>query len=145
MKKHLYFVAVDGSEWSERAADKAVSLANKTGAKVCLFCVMNWSGFQPVGMGEAINRPLEKVEEERITKEEILDPLMKKYSDSSVDVSCDYTWGHPVEVIHQEVKDRHAEMVFAGRRGRSRVADLMLGSVSNSLAHAIGVPLVLVP
>ena len=42
-------------------------------------------------------------------------------------------------------KKKKASMVVVGRRGRSSIADLVLGSVANSLAHTLGVPVVLVP
>ncbi|MEX0300669.1 MAG: universal stress protein, partial [Kordiimonas sp.] len=42
-------------------------------------------------------------------------------------------------------KETKANLIFVGRRGRSRIADLVLGSVANSLAHTVGKPIVLVP
>ena len=45
MKKLLYLVGIDGSEWSVRATQKAVSIAKDTGASVKLLYVMH---FQPI-------------------------------------------------------------------------------------------------
>jgi len=144
-KKSLYLVAVDGSEWGNRAADHAVRVAKDTGAEVRLVTVIPWSGFQPLTLEEMVQRPLEKEEEERSTKEEILQPLLDKHADTGVTLSSEYHWGHPVDVIRKLAKKEKADQVFIGRRGRSRVADLILGSVANSLAHSLGVPIVLVP
>jgi len=146
MSKHqLYLVAVDGSEWGNRAADNAVRLAAQTGAKVQLITVIPWSGFQPMTLDEMAHRPVEKHEEENIARASILTPILKKYADSGVDISSEFHWGHPVQMVHDIAKKEKATMIFVGRRGRSRIADLVLGSVANSLAHTVGVPIVLVP
>jgi nucleotide-binding universal stress UspA family protein len=145
MSKYRYLVALDGSEWSERAAQQAVNLAEKTGAIVKFVTVIPWSGYAPLSQEEIAFRPLEKHEEERIAKDDILGPVIDKYKDRNVTLETAYHWGHPVEALRDVVKKDHIHMVFVGRRGRSRIVDLLLGSVANSLAHSIGVPIVLVP
>jgi nucleotide-binding universal stress UspA family protein len=144
-KNQLYLVAVDGSEWGTRAANQAIRLASQTGARVKLITVIPWSGFQPMTLEEIAHRPVDKQVEEDAARESILDPILKKHADSGVEVSGEFHWGHPVQFIHETAKKEKANMVFVGRRGRSRIADLVLGSVANSLAHTIGVPIVLVP
>lgn len=146
MSKHkLYLVAVDGSEWGERAAQRAVNLAAETGASVKLVTIIPWSGYQPMSIEELANRPIAREEEEKHAKNEILAPLLQANADKGVEISTHYDWGNPVEVIREITKKEHAKMVFVGRRGRSRISDLILGSVANSLAHSLGVPIVLVP
>lgn len=144
-KKNLYLVAVDGSEWGERAAQRAVSLASETGAKVKLVTVIPWSGYQPMSVEELAHRPVARDEEERHAKEDILTGVAERNSDKGVDIETHFAWGNPVEVIRELTKKERASMVFVGRRGRSRISDLILGSVANSLAHSLGVPIVLVP
>ncbi|NVJ69245.1 MAG: universal stress protein [Alphaproteobacteria bacterium] len=144
-KTNLYLVAVDGSEWGNRAADHAVNLAKSTGAKVQLVTVIPWSGYQPLTVEEIVNRPIEKEQEEAHAHKDILEPILQKHKDSGVDIAAEFHWGHPVDVVKKQAKAEKASQVFIGRRGRSRVADLILGSVANSLAHSLGVPIVLVP
>lgn len=144
-KQKLYVVAVDGSEWGERAAERAVNLASETGARVKLVTVIPWSGYQPISIEELAHRPVARHEEELHAKNDILQPLQDKNSDKGVDISTHFDWGDPVQIIRDIAKAEHANMVFVGRRGRSRISDLILGSVANSLAHSLGVPIVLVP
>ena len=144
-KKQRYLVAVDGSEWGERAADHAIAQAKQTGAEVTLITVIPWSGYQPMNMEDIAVRPLEKQEEERTAREEILGSIIERHKDSGVTITGEFYWGHPVNIIRERTKKLKAHQVFIGRRGRSRVADLILGSVANSLAHSLGVPIVLVP
>ncbi len=144
-KQKMYLVAVDGSEWGERAAERAVSLASETGASVKLVTVIPWSGYQPISIEELAHRPVARHEEEQHAKGDILEPLKGKFSDNDVDISTHFDWGDPVQILRDIAKNEHANMVFVGRRGRSRISDLILGSVANSLAHSLGVPIVLVP
>lgn len=145
MPKQVYLVALDGSEWGERAAMRAVNLAQQTDAKVVLLTVIPWSGFTPMTLEEIAQRPLEKKEEEAAARDKILKPVADKYADTGVEIETVFNWGHPVEQIHAYAKANKIQMIFVGRRGRSRIADLVLGSVANSLAHTVGVPIVLVP
>jgi len=145
MSRKLYLVAVDGSEWGERAAERAVNLASETGASVKLVTVIPWSGYQPMSIEELAHRPVARDEEERHAKEDILASVAAKHGDKGVDVTTHFDWGNPVDIIRKMAKNEHANMVFVGRRGRSRISDLILGSVANSLAHSLGVPIVLVP
>ena len=145
MGKLIYLVAVDGSEWSDRAAERAIFLAQKTDAEVLFITALQWSKYQPLYVADFSAPPQDTSKEEAIERESILAPLEKRYADFGVEIKCKLIWGHPVDVIREQAKKTHANMIFVGRRGRSKVADLLLGSVANSLAHTAGVPVVLVP
>ncbi len=145
MSRSIYLVAVDGSEWSERAAERAVTLAKITGAEVHFITIIPWSGYLPLTLEERIQRPLDQKLEEHHASTDILLPLSKRFADSGVSIKTDLTWGNPSEIIHEQAKKEHVNMIFVGRRGRSKVTDLVLGSVANTLAHTAGVPIVLVP
>ncbi len=145
MSKQLYLVAVDGSEWGDRAARHAAHMAEQTGAAVKFITVIPWSGYQPMTLDEMAHRPLEKEIEESRAKADILKPLEEKYGGNGADISSEFHWGDPVETIHKRAKDLKAHQIFIGRRGRSRISDLLLGSVANKLAHVAGIPIVLVP
>ena len=145
MGKLVYLVAVDGSEWSDRAAGRAVDLAQKTGAEVHFITAVQWAKYQPMYVAEFSAPPLNTDEAEKVEREKILDPLDERFAKSGVTIKSKLLWGHPVEIIRDLAKKEHANMIFVGRRGRSKVADLLLGSVANSLAHTAGIPIVLVP
>jgi nucleotide-binding universal stress UspA family protein len=145
MGKLVYAVAADGSEWSDRAAERAINLAKITGASVMFITVIPYSGFTPINAMELDHIPEMRKEQEASAKDDILAPLKERYGDSGVEVTTEFHWGHPVEVIRDRIKAEKVNMIFVGRRGRSRLADLVLGSVANNLAHTVGVPIVLVP
>ena len=51
--------------------------------------------------------------------------------------------GHPATVLVEQARD--AELLVVGSRGRGAASGLLLGSVSQSLAHHAPCPLVIVP
>jgi nucleotide-binding universal stress UspA family protein len=145
MTKHLYIVGIDGSECSERAAERAINLADKSGDRVKLIYVLNWVGVQPM-MYEGIAPPMRtKEEEEARIENNVIKPLLKKYNQLNVQLDSELLWGEPAEILLNKVKNEHANMLFVGRRGRSPLIDALLGSVANKLAHRVGIPIVLVP
>jgi nucleotide-binding universal stress UspA family protein len=145
MTKHLYIVGIDGSECSERAVERAINLADKSGDRVKLIYVLNWIGLQPM-MYEGIGPPIiTREEEEARIEENIIKPLLKKYNHLNVQLDSELCWGEPAEILLNKVKHEHANMLFVGRRGRSPFIDALLGSVANKLAHRVGIPIVLVP
>ncbi|PCI33916.1 MAG: universal stress protein [Alphaproteobacteria bacterium] len=145
MQKLIYIVAVDGSEWSDRAAQRAIDLAKKTEAEVHFVTAVQWSKYQPLYVADFSAPPQDTTEQEEIERKNLLEPLESRYAESGVKITSSLFWGHPAEIIKEQAKKAHANMIFVGRRGRSKVADLLLGSVANSLAHTAGVPVVLVP
>ena len=145
MSKPLYLVAVDGSEWGKRAADRAINLAEKTNAKVKFVTVVDWSYLQPIIMEGVAPPVLDRETTEINTYNKVLSPLVGKYKNLEVNLTTELLWGDASDVIKEQVKLTHAVMLFVGRQGRSRVVDMLLGSVANKLAHSVGVPIVLVP
>ncbi len=145
MTKKKYLVGVDGSEWGNRAAVRAVELAKLTGHAVHIVNIIPWSGHEYLTQDGAVARTLDKEDEEKAARDDILKDLTDQFADSGVEITTDYKWGNPVELLHDMIVDMKIDMVFAGRRGRSRIADLVVGSVSNTLAHVTSVPIVLVP
>jgi nucleotide-binding universal stress UspA family protein len=145
MSKPLYLVAVDGSEWGQRAAERAIHLAEKTHAQVKLVTVLDWSYLQPMIIEGVAPPILNRETEEANIRSKVLIPLVEKYNSLDVNISTELLWGDPFVVLKEQVKETHAVMLFVGRQGRSRVVDILLGSVANKLAHGVGVPIVLVP
>jgi nucleotide-binding universal stress UspA family protein len=145
MNKHLYLVGIDGSEWSLRAAERAINLAKRADARVKLVYVLDWQPVQPMVVEGIVLPPFDVKKEESYAQKNVISPLIEKYNHLSVELNGELIWGDPVDVLLAQVQEQHANMLFVGRRGRSRFADLLLGSVSNKLAHCIGIPIVLVP
>ena len=145
MKNPKFMVAVDGSEWANRAAHKAMQLASISGARVELVYVLDWAGLHPIVVNAVEVPAIDPEAEKRKIEQEVFAPLIDEAHKCGVGISAQVLIGEPVQEIRRAVKDGHVNMLFVGRRGRSRIADLILGSVANKLAHSVGIPIVLVP
>ncbi|MFT5707729.1 MAG: nucleotide-binding universal stress UspA family protein, partial [Oceanospirillaceae bacterium] len=100
---------------------------------------------QPIIVGSAYYMPeLSATDEEQKAQGSDITPLIDKYKDE-VNLSSEIVWGDPVELLLEQAKENHASMIFLGRRGKSRLANLLLGSTANKVAHCAGIPIVLVP
>lgn len=142
---YLYVVGVDGSPPSRRAVDFAARHAKHSGGTLLLANIIHWSGYTPLSVDEAMRRPIDKKEEERIAKEEVLAPLSEIAREHGVEVETTHSWGHPADALKKLAHERGAEMIVVGRRGHSNLAEIILGSVSNSIAHISDIPVVIVP
>lgn len=142
-----YLVAVDGSDSAKRAAARAIDLAKKCDAKVKILTVMDLSYIQPVMLRYEINSgPIfDEKEEEVHVIERVITPILEEYKQSTVNLSSQLLNGDPTEVILEQITVLQADMLFVGRQGKSRVVDILLGSVANKLSHRVDVPIVLVP
>lgn len=145
-EQYLYIVGVDGSDPSRRAVEFAARHAVHSGATLLLAHIVSWSGFTPISVSEAMRRPLDKKEEEKIAREKVLAPLAAVAREiTGTEPDLYHSWGHPAQVLKKLGRERGAEMIIVGRRGHSSIAEIFMGSVSNAIAHASDVPVVLVP
>ncbi|WP_371372201.1 universal stress protein [Thalassotalea aquiviva] len=145
MSEHTYLVATDGSDCSIRAAQKAIELAKLTKAAVKLFYVIDNTHKMPLAIeGYIPPEPSEESQKANIV-EHVMGPMLKELQSDEVDVSSDIVLGDPAFQITKYLKENDVSMLFVGRRSRSTVMDLLIGSLANKLAHAVEVPITLVP
>ena len=140
-----FLVAIDGSKASHRALETAIELAKAMGGQIHLMHVVHWSGYVPIGVEDAYHRPLDRKKEEKHAQEDIIAPAMTRLSEAGITAESSYTWGNPAHEVKKEAEKLKADMIVVGRKGRSNIAEMSVGSVSNAIAHIAPVPVVLVP
>ena len=141
----LFIVAVDGSESALRAARFAAHRARTLDAPILLVYVIDWSGFEILAPHQLAERHGEREREIEAAKQRILEPLAQEFRHGGIKVETLARHGHPAESIVQIAREKQASDVVVGRRGRGKVASLLLGSVSSTLAQITPVPLTIVP
>lgn len=142
---NTFLVAVDGSEGSVRAADFATERALASKSTLVLAYVIEWSPYSfhtPDELAERHKRREEEIERAQST---VLGPVSKSVKDKGVDVEVVVHHGHPSETLVDIAKDSGATQIFIGRKGQSRVASLLFGSVAGSLVQTSPVPVTVVP
>ena len=137
-------VGVDGSETSRRAADFAALRAKASGARLVVAYVIEWSPY-------TFNTPEEnevrhKRREEEIARAEAhLTPLLSELRAAGLEVEGVVRHGHAAEALSALAVEYGAAQIFIGRRGVSKIAALLFGSVAGSLVQVAPVPVTVVP
>ena len=95
-------------------------------------------------MGEAFAPTTDGFLEAEYHAEEVLRAALAGLTpDATVTVEAVAVEGHPATVLVEQARD--AALLVVGSRGRGAAKSLLLGSVSQSVAHRTPCPLVIVP
>jgi len=138
-------VGVDGSDSGRRAVDFAMARAKASAAQVVVAYVIEWSPYTFNTPEENEARHKRREEEVERAQTQVLDPLVAALRDSGVAVDSVVRHGHPAEVMCGLANELGATQIFIGRRGTSKVAALLFGSVAGSLVQVAPVPVTVVP
>lgn len=133
MKKIL--VAVDGSEHSHKVIGEAAELAAALKADVVLLTVME-EFMRGGGMTEIGQNDVDKINEGRKNHlEKFLQEAGEKFKEKGLKVNARLSKGQPWEVICNTAREEDFSHIVLGSRGMGGFAELLLGSVSNKVAH----------
>ena len=134
-------VPVDGSAHANRAVDCATDLANKYGAELILLHVMAPTGparIPPDLYEYARIEHIDAIEADMMRRvaEEILQTAENRArGHGAQQVRTSIGVGHPAEAIVAHAKAEEANLIMMGRRGLGSMSGLLMGSVSNKVAH----------
>lgn len=140
----VMLVGTDGSDSSRRAVDFASLRAKAGGAGLVVAYVIEWSPY-------SFNTPQENEERHKRREDEIvraeahLAPLLSELRGQGLDVQSMVRHGHPAEVLSELAGEVGAVQIFIGRRGLSKIAAMLFGSVAGSLVQVSPVPVTVVP
>jgi nucleotide-binding universal stress UspA family protein len=137
-------VATDSSPGANRAVDTAARLAKATGAELTILTVggdMTGAELRKIaGVAGDVSEALQS------TSNRVLKQAQKRAQRIGVaDIKLRCEWGDPAETIIETVRRRQADILVVGRRGRSRLSGLLLGSVSQKLASLAPCIVIVVP
>ena len=142
--RRVILVGVDGSEESAAALVWAIDKARElNGEVVAVHAVetpfLAYYSLEAGAPGQLDERLREGIK--RAFEDEWCGPL----KESGVPYRMLLMNGRAASVIADVAEQLHAELVVVGRRGRGGVSRLLLGSVSNELAHSCPAPVVVLP
>lgn len=124
--------AVDGSDISAHAVDKAVDLAKQNNAELHIIYVIE-TGFISPGPGDSV-RDLVHQRFER-EGEEILETLGKKAEESGISVVKHLEVGHAGNTIVENAEKLGCDLIIVESLGKSKLDRLLLGSVSSHVVN----------
>jgi nucleotide-binding universal stress UspA family protein len=136
---HSILVAVDGSDHAQRALEEAIDLARAQKARLTLITVplsppVVMPGYVPQLPTEA---QLQKEAEVLVEKAAASVP-------DDVPVTTVVRSGSPAQAILDRIVQGEHDLVVMGSRGHGSIQSLLLGSVSQDVAHRSPVPVLVV-
>ncbi|WP_405640358.1 universal stress protein [Streptomyces sp. NBC_00019] len=132
-------VGVDGSEPSLRAVDWAADEAVRRGAPLRLVYASLWERYEGARLAEDPGEPYE-----RLRAEDIVGAAARRAHGRRPDlkISTEVLAEEPEYVLVRE--SRSASLLVTGTRGRSGIAEALLGSVSLTVAGHAHCPMIIV-
>lgn len=140
MKLDKILVPIDGSEYSERAAEYSVSCAEQYSSEVILLhCHKPIIGYSEEPDFDMVkNRILEKADR-------LLDKYRKLYDEKGIrhrELICDPP---PAQAIAQIAKEENIDTIIMGSRGKTDWEGLLIGSVTHKVLQLSPCPVLVVP
>ncbi|MGC2425069.1 MAG: universal stress protein [Nitrospirota bacterium] len=126
-------VAFDGSEQSNKAFDAALEMDVKCSNKSANILVLSVAQLpEPaeltlINEGSIIKGITEYYEEQ-------FKALKERAEKKGVNISTEVVMGHPADMIVKYAEEKGCDMIIMGHRGRSKIANWLLGSVSRRVA-----------
>lgn len=133
-KMENLLLAADGSEFSEGAIREAINLAKNCGSKLFVISVAQ----EPEISRFADSYPVAAAERVEIATREYLESLKERIKKEGVNCEIIFAKGsEPYRFIVDEAAKNNVEMIIMGRRGRTGLLRLMMGSVTaKTIGHA---------
>ena len=129
-------VGTDGSETAQVAVDRAISLAELTGARVELV-----SAYEPVPSqrlreeARQVPTDMQWMVNPREEVEATLSDAADKVREAGVEVETFAREGAPADAILDVAEERDADLIVVGNKGMTGARRFLLGSVPNKISH----------
>ena len=140
-------VAIDSSPMSKTVFDKALDLAKTTGASMMLLHVLSYEDGMPnlpTNFGREYytglsSKALELYQQQYKECEnqglKLLQTLASQAINAGISTEFSQNHGSPGQTICDLAFNWQADLIVMGRRGRTGINELILGSVSNHVLH----------
>lgn len=125
-------VAFDGSEKSYEAFDHALDLSKfaPPDSPVEIIVLAVAQPPEPIDIVE-MDAVIETITQHY---EELFKGLMEKAREKGAAIKTEVVIGHPADQIVRYAQENGCDMIVMGHRGRSKIADWLLGSVSKRVS-----------
>ena len=131
-------VAIDGSTSAKRAFAQSLYLASKCDSRLEIVHVV------PCEFGGDSVNTFELVEELKTKGKKILEQCKKIAARNNISIKTTSELGDPAKIIIKLAKSNDFDLIVMGSRGRSAFKELLLGSVTQKVAHHAKCPVMVV-
>lgn len=137
-------VATDGSPSANRAIDAAASLTKAIGG--CLHILTIGGDVSSVQLRRIAMDQGDLSNVLETAANQILERARKRALRHGLsEVKLEAAWGDPAQAIIEKVQREKTDILVVGRRGRSRLSGLLLGSISQKLTSLAPCNVMVVP
>jgi nucleotide-binding universal stress UspA family protein len=138
-------VAFDGSAGGTRALHYAAERAKVDGTRLVIAYVIDWSPYTFNTPEENATRHVHRQEEIERATSSIVGPAQAQMEAEHVECEAVVRHGKPAETLIRLSGEYDARQIVVGRRGQSKLKNLIFGSVSGKLVQTSPIPVVVVP
>jgi nucleotide-binding universal stress UspA family protein len=139
-------IATDGSKNGNKAVDFGIQLAARLGAEVVGVYVISMKSLELFALGHHDNIGGYEDENARLRKEgeEALEYLRARCAEANVKSSTMLARGYPADEIIKIAETEKPAMIVVGSLGKSNVAHVLMGSVSEQVVKKAPCPVLVV-
>ncbi len=138
MRASKFLVPIDGSAKSFRALDAAIKLATKSDTSITCIYVHEVRPEYRSFFNPRINTKIIK------DAEIFLNRAKKKCKKHNINYADKILHGDPASRIVSFAKNHRFDLIVMGSRGKSKLSEILLGSVSNYVVHKSKIPVTIV-
>ena len=136
--------AIDFSEHSFAVAEYTAGLAADVGANLLLTNIINTKSIDmmEIAAKRVAIFSIEKYIEEQIeNRKKLFGDLQNKLNLGNLNVQANVRTGVPYSEILMEIKEAKPDLLVMGRKGRSELADMVIGSCAQKMFRRCPIPL----
>ena len=141
----IILVGTDGSEGAERAIEFGLQHAKNYSMALEIVHVIEWTPFSFELPEELEIRHKMRESEIKMAEEQIIAPILEKYGDQGVEVIGIVRHGDVSEVLCELAEAHEVAHIVVGKKGRSRIQELLHGNVVGRMVQVSRVPISVVP
>jgi nucleotide-binding universal stress UspA family protein len=141
-------IAVEDSQYSERATSYGVDLAKKLGAEIALLHVNEVPVATPYVADPLLNEPPIMMPEMVHAQEDASKKLLNNIAESIGEELTVYTFhkmGHPKDEILLTADEWNADIIILGTHGRTGFDHFLSGSVAEKVVRRAKCPVLIIP
>ena len=143
MGQETFVVAFDDSP-ATSVLDCAVARAKKSGARLLVIHILEWSPYSFLTQEELAERSRRRTEELERARTHIIEPALARAEAEGVEATGSTKHGNVADLVVKAAKEANATFIFVGRSG-SGAFGRVFGSVPLAIAQLATVPTVIVP
>ena len=135
-------IATDGSEYTKKAVDYGIDLANNTGAKLHAIYVIDTRVYDSIPLSAPMDYAYSVLRQEGDTA---IKSVASRAEAAGLEVEGIIAQGHPADEIIKYAEKNSIDLIVMGTLGKSGLERFLMGSVADKVIRNSKIPVIAVP